>query len=129
VPAKKEYLNFILDWLAPLGDITSRSMMGGYVLYCNRIVFALVAANVLYLKSDDLTRPRFEQLGLEPFQPFPDRPELTRGKVMQYYQPPPEFFEDAGVMSDWGRAAVEAGRRAAAKRARKPRRTTHLRKA
>jgi hypothetical protein len=48
---------------------------------------------------------------------------------MQYYQPPPEFFEDAGVMSDWGRAAVEAGRRAAAKRARKPRRTTHLRKA
>ena len=106
----KEYLEFVLDWLAPLGEIASRRMMGGCVLYCDGVVFALIAGNMLYLKADDATRPRHEALRLEPFRPFPDRPG-----VMQYYMPPAEFFEDAGVMADWGRAAVEVGRRAKAK--------------
>jgi len=109
--SKKEYLDFVVDWLSPLGEITSRSMMGGYVLYCGGTVFALLADNTLYLKADDVTRPRFQALGLKPFQPFPDQPG-----TMQYYPPPAEFFEDSGVMDEWGRAAVECGRRAQAKR-------------
>jgi DNA transformation protein and related proteins len=108
---KTAYLDFILDWLAPLGTITSRSMMGGYILYCDGIVFALLADNVLHLKVDDATRPGFEALRLKPFQPFSDKPG-----TMQYYPPPAEFFEDADVMAEWGRAAVEVGRRASAKR-------------
>jgi DNA transformation protein len=107
----KAYLDYILDLLAPLGEITSRSMMGGYVLYCDGVVFALLAENTLYLKVGDVTRPRFEALGLRAFQPFPDKPG-----TMQYYPPPAEFFEDADVMTEWGRAAVEVGRQAAAKK-------------
>jgi hypothetical protein len=38
---------------------------------------------------------------------------------MQYYPPPAEFFEDPDVMKEWGRAAVETGRRARTKK--KPR--------
>lgn len=111
----KEYLDFVLDWLAPLGDIASRPMMGGCVLYCNGVVFALIAKNTLYLKADDVTRPRYEALGLSAFRPFPDRPDIGKPAIMQYYLPPPEFFEDADVMADWGRAAVEVGRRAQTK--------------
>ena len=117
MPNKKEYLEFVSDWLAPLGEISQRSMMGGHVLYCDAVVFALVSSNVLYLKADDVTRPRFEALGLGPFRPFPDKPE-----AMQYYPPPAEFFEDSDVMEEWGRAAVEVGRRAQAKRKPKGRR-------
>ncbi|MBZ5622653.1 MAG: TfoX/Sxy family protein [Acidobacteriia bacterium] len=113
---KQAYLDFLLDWLAPLGEITSRSMMGGYILYCDGAVFALVADNALYLKADDATRPRFEALGLTPFRPFPDKPG-----TMQFYPPPVEFFEDTDVMAEWGRAAVEVGRRALVKRKRKTR--------
>jgi DNA transformation protein and related proteins len=109
--SKKEYLDFVADWMSPLGEITSRSMMGGYVLYCGGTVFALLANNTLHLKVDEQTRPRFEALGLKPFQPFPDQPG-----TMQYYPPPAEFFEDADTMAEWGRAAVECGRRAQAKR-------------
>ena len=111
MPGKKEYLDFVLEWLAPLGAVTARSMMGGYVLYCRGTVFALLAENTLYLKADDSTRPRFAALHLEPFRPFPDKPE-----VMQYYPPPAEFFEDPAVMMEWAGAAVEVGRRAQAKR-------------
>src|SRR5450432_2553642 len=109
--SKKEYLGLVADWLSPLGEIASRSMMGGYVLYSAGTVFALLADNTLYLKVDDVTRPRFQALGLKAFQPFPDQPG-----TMQYYPPPAEFFEDPDVMAEWGRAAVECGRRAQARR-------------
>jgi DNA transformation protein len=115
MPSKKEYLDFVAEWLSPLGEITWRSMMGGYVLYCGGVVFALLADNTLYLKADDATRPRFVALGLKPFQPFADQPG-----TMGYYPPPAEFFEDRDAMVDWGRAAVETGRRAQAKRKPKP---------
>ena len=109
--SKNAYLDFVLEWLAPLGEITSRAMMGGYVLYCDGVVFALVANNTLHLKVGDVTRPRFEELGLKAFQPFPDNPG-----TMQYYPPPPEFFEDSDAMLEWGRAAVEVGKQAVAKK-------------
>ncbi len=86
-------------------------MFGGHCLYCAGVVFALVASQELFLKVDAVTKPAFAAIGAEPFQPFPDKPE-----VMQYYPPPPEFFDNSDVMLEWGRAAVEAGRRAKAKR-------------
>lgn len=109
---KREYMEFVLDWLAPLGGITSRAMFGGHMLYSHAIPFALVADNILYLKVDDVTRPRFEAKGLKPFQPYADN-RVT----MQYYTPPPEFFEDRDALQHWGGAAIEAARRA---QSRKP---------
>jgi len=35
---------------------------------------------------------------------------------MQYYQAPPEIFEDADALLRWGRGAVAAGRRGQAKK-------------
>jgi len=109
--AKNAYVEWMLEWLAPLGEIAVRSMMGGHVFYCNSVTFALLASNTLYLKADSETRPKFEALGLKPFQPFADKP-----MTMSYYPPPPEFFEDTEVMLLWGREAVAVGRRAKAKR-------------
>ena len=111
--AKNAYVEWIQEWLTPLGEITVRSMMGGHVIYCNSVTFALLAGNTLYLKADSATRPKFDALGLTPFQPFADKP-----MTMSYYPPPPEFFEDTEVMLLWGREAVAVGRRAKAKRAK-----------
>lgn len=113
---RSEYLNFLMEWLAPLGEISARSMFGGHCLYCDGVVFALVADQALFLKVDDTTRPRFEALGLKPFRPYEDRAE-----VMQYYPPPAEFFEDNDAMQDWGRAAVDVGKRAQKKKSAKKR--------
>jgi DNA transformation protein len=122
--ANNRYLDFVVEWLSPLGDITARGMFGGYCLYCDGVVFALVAEDTLYLKVDDSTRPRFESLGLKPFRPFADRPKVAQRypQVMQYYPPPPEFFEDPALVADWGRAALEAGLRAKAKKGRRAKR-------
>ena len=123
MPQNNAYLDFVIDWLAPLGSIVARGMMGGHILYCDCVVFALIARNTLYLKVDDTTRPRFEALGLKPFQPF----EGQSG-TMSYYPPPAEFFEDADAMWEWGRAAVAAGMRAKKKPAAKRKRSAVRRK-
>ena len=110
MPVKNAYLDFVAEWLSPLGGITARAMMGGHILYCDCVVFALIAHNTLYLKADAETRPRFEALGLKPFFPF-------EGKAsMSYYQPPAEFFEDEEAMLEWSRTAVGAGQRAKKKK-------------
>ena len=33
MPSSKEYLNFILEQLSELGDVTCRAMMGEYIIY------------------------------------------------------------------------------------------------
>jgi DNA transformation protein len=117
VPTNTAYLAFVTDLLAPLGSIVARSMMGGHILYCDGIVFALISNNTLYIKADAQTRPHCEELGLKAFYPF-------EGKAsMSYYQPPAEFFEDETTMIEWGRMAVAAGRRANSRKKapRKPR--------
>ena len=43
-------------------------MFGGYGVYLDRTMFALVADNALYLKVDDDSRGEFEAAGLEPFR-------------------------------------------------------------
>jgi len=107
---QKSYLEFLEEQLAPLGEITSRAMFGGHVLYCDGTVFALVASNALYLKVDDQNRVEFEGRGLNAFKPF-DGPG-----VMQYYEAPPEIFEDPAALQHWGAGSVAAGRRAKAKK-------------
>ena len=114
MPNNSAYLDFVTEWLAPLGTITARSMMGGHVLYCDCIVFALIANNTLYLKANATTKPRFEDLGLKPFYPFEGQASMS------YYQPPAEFFEDADAMLEWGRMAIGAGTRAKTKSKKKP---------
>jgi DNA transformation protein and related proteins len=114
VAASKGYLEFVHERLAPLGEITSRRMFGGHCFYCDGVVFALLAGNDLYLKADDLTRARFESRGLMAFRPFEDH-----NVKISYYSPPPEFFEDGDALEEWGRAAVEAGVRAAARKTKR----------
>lgn len=116
MPARNTYLEFLLEQLAPLGEISSRAMFGGHCLYCDGVVFALVANNALFLKTDDANRTGFEARGLRAFRPFEDQ-----DAVMSYYEAPPEIFEDSDAMRDWCGGAVAAGRRAQARKKPKKR--------
>ncbi len=107
MPKSDRFVEFAVEQFAPLGEITARAMMGGWCLYCDGVVFALIASGQLYLKGDSVTRPQFESRGLKAFQPFADKPG-----TMGYFQAPPEVFEDPESMRHWVGGAVEVGRRA-----------------
>lgn len=114
MPTRNQYLDFLIEQFGLMGEITARSMFGGHTLYANAVPFALVDNNAVYLKADEHNRPEFEARGLRAFQPYPDKPG-----VMQYYQIPPEVFEDPDALKHWVGGAIAAGQRAQAKK--KPR--------
>ena len=113
--ASPDYLDHLIDLLAPLGPVTIRRMFGGAGLYHDGVMFALVAEDRLYLKADDGNRHAFEAEGLAPFT------YESRGKraVMSYYEPPADALEDAEILSRWARGAFAAALRARAKARRK----------
>lgn len=107
MPARNPFLEFVEEQFSPLGEISSRAMFGGFCLYCNGIVFALVANNQVFLKADDINRPDFEARSLPAFHPFEDQ-----DVVMHYYQAPAEIYEDVDAMRQWCGGAAAAGGRA-----------------
>jgi DNA transformation protein len=111
MPARNPFLEFVLEQFSPLGEVSSRAMFGGYCLYCDGVVFGLVANNQVFLKVDEINRPDFQARNLPAFRPFDDQ-EV----VMQYYQAPAEIYEDADAMRRWCGGALEAGKRARIKK-------------
>ena len=103
---QQSYVDFVIEQFSLLGEITARSMFGGHCLYCNGIVFTLIANNSVYLKADDINRPDFEKRKLPAFHPFGDEK-----MSMNYFAAPPEIFEDSDALKQWVGGAVEAGRR------------------
>lgn len=107
------FKSFVLDQLRELDDVTPRSMFGGVGLYCRGIFFAIVAADVLYLKVDGTTRRDYEDAGSMPFTPYPNRTG-----TMQYYAVPTEVLESGAELTAWARKAIAVAARAPAKRAK-----------
>lgn len=103
-----EFVNHLLDLLEPLGPISARRMFGGHGIYLDRTMFGLVAGDTLYLKVDDESRAEFVAAGLEPFR------YARKGKSyqMSYHAAPEDALEDAELLRDWARRAVDAAMRA-----------------
>lgn len=111
MPVKDSFVEFCIEQFAPLGRIDSRYMFGGWCLYCDGVVFALIADGALFLKADSQNMPEFEAQGLTAFRPFPNKPD-----TMKYFQAPPEIFEDDDKLRHWVGGAVAAGRRSGKKK-------------
>ena len=104
-----EFVTHVLDMLEPLGPVSARRMFGGYGIYLDRLMFALVADDMLYLKVDDETRDAFLAADLEAFR------YSRKGKAyrMSYHTAPEDALENAELLRDWARKAVDAALRAA----------------
>ncbi len=63
---KKEYLNFILDQLSGLSDITYRMMMGEYIIYYRGKITAYVCDDRFLVKPVDSAKRMLKEAPLEP---------------------------------------------------------------
>lgn len=106
-----EFITHLNDVFKHFGPIHAKRMFGGYGIYHNDLMFALVADDVLYLKADAESAASFEQLGLTRFE------YIRGGKItrMSYYTAPGEIFDDPDLAKAWAARAYEA-----ASRSRKP---------
>lgn len=113
---RSEFVDYLLEQLSPLGDVSAKSMFGGWGIYCEGRMFALVADDTLYLKVDDANRADFEREGLQPFRYDRTDREVA---VMSYYQPPSAAIDDRELLCAWASKGIEAAARAAQKKRRK----------
>ena len=108
----ESYRDFVLEQLGRVTPVTAKSMFGGVGIYARGLFFALIADDQLYFKVDDSTRPDFERLGMEPFQPFEQESSLG------YYEVPADVLEDAGQLALWMRRAIDVAAKAKAGRSK-----------
>lgn len=99
----------IEDLFAPVGRFEVRRMFGGFGVFDEGLMVALVAQGVVYLKVDAESAPTFEEAGLEPFT------YTAKGhtKALSYRRLPEAAFDDTDVLAEWCGLARSAARRAA----------------
>ncbi len=113
------FVAYLLDLLVGdategLGRPSARAMFGGHGLYLGDLMVGLVAADVLYLKTDATTRRAFEAAGSRPFEYQKSGGE--KPVVMSYFEAPADALEDGESLRPWLVLAHGAATRAAAKR-------------
>ena len=120
-----DFVAHAAELLSALGPVRTRRMFGGDGVYADGHFLALVASDVLYLKTDAPTRAAFGAAGCRPFE---FTPPGGRRVVMSYWTAPEEAMESPAAMRPWARLAMASALRAAADKrpaaTRKPRAST-----
>jgi DNA transformation protein len=108
-----EFVEYLHEIFEQFGPIRSRRMFGGFGIYRDSLMFALVANDQLYLKADVEVASYFARLQLPAFE-YVKNGKTTR---LSYYLAPAEILEDPEQAAIWARRSYEAALRA---NARKP---------
>ncbi len=95
----REYLNFIMDKLAPAGEVKSRAMFGGYGIFNEGLMFALISDDVLYFKVNDTNREMYEEAGSSIFP-----------HGISYWAVPDEVLEDDEKLYEWAGISMAIAR-------------------
>ena len=80
-------------------------MFGGYGIYQEDRMFAIIVDDQLYFKVGDKNRKDYEKLGSEPFT-YRSR---NRTVKMSYWEVPAEVLDDRTEITRWAQKAVQAG--------------------
>ena len=103
-----EFLDYVIGQLAGWGEVSVRKMFGGAGLYCDGVMFGLIADDVAYLKVDDSNREDFIKAGSSAFNPYPKKAKTYE---MSYYEIPADVLEDAELLGKWAECALAVARK------------------
>jgi len=110
------FVDHIIELASPAGRVTARAMFGGHGFYLDGTIVAIVVDDVLYFKTDVLTRAAFVELDLEPFTYASKDGALH---TTSYFRAPDDALESEAAMREWLRRALAAALRSAAAKTRK----------
>ena len=110
--APSDFVAHALDLMRAWARVDARAMFGGWGLYRDGRMLALVADEVLYLKVDAQTAARFAAAGSAPFV----YSGKSRTITMSYWRAPEECLETPAAMHAWCELAWSAVLRAPAPR-------------
>ena len=102
-----DFIPFVQELLEDWASVSARRMFGGYGLYHEGLMFAIVMEQRLYLKVDEVNRPEFEALGLAPFT------YAMKGKevALSYWAAPDSIFDAPEHAVHWAKSSWDAALR------------------
>jgi len=115
---QNEFIDWLSEQLAPMGRVSGRSMFGVWGIFCDGLMFGLVADDVLFLKVDGETRSHFEAAGSAPFT---YRAKDGQEMILNYWRIPDDALEERVDLLRWSRDALGVALRAQAAKAPKRR--------
>jgi len=93
------------DVLGHIDGVTSRRMFGGYSLYLDGTIFAIITGDgELRFKANKETKDKFEKLGGEQF--IYTGHKNKKPTAMPYWTVPEEVMEDRERVEEWIREAA-----------------------
>jgi len=99
--------DFIRDLFADFGPVSVRRMFSGAGVFADGLMFALILRDVLYLKADEQTVPRFAAEGGEQFG---YTRKGRRRTALPYWRMPDRLYDDPAELAHWAGAALAAAR-------------------
>jgi len=106
--AKQHFRDGVVQHLNQVAPVTARAMFGGYGLYIEGVMFALIAKQTVYFKVDEVNRGDFDAWHMSPFTYDGKGQPIT----MSYYEIPPSIWADLSALVQWVERAHAAGKRA-----------------
>ncbi len=95
----------LVDEFAPLGNVNSKKMFGGYGVFADGVMFAIVdSAGDAFLRADDATSGPFDDAG---------SPQHSR---MPYWLVPDTVLNDPKTLLAWGATARDVAQAAKKKK-------------
>jgi len=104
-----EFVSHVVDLMQSIGPVSAKRMFGGYGIFLDGLMFALISNETLYLKADRETENEFKAGGLEAFS----YDKQGKACYLSYFQAPEETLERAEEMNIWANRAYAAATRAA----------------
>jgi DNA transformation protein and related proteins len=98
-----EFVDYLTEIFERFGSIQAKKMFGGYGIYHDSVVFALVADEMLYLKADKAIAHYFEAKNLPQFSYRKDEKTIK----MSYYLAPEEIYDNRDEAAIWARRSFE----------------------
>ena len=95
---KSNFVDYVVqDVLSELDGIRARAMFGGWGIYKDGLIFAIIVDDQLYFKVDEANKGRYEKYGSRPFT------YESRGKSvkMSYWEVPAEVMDDRDEITRW----------------------------
>jgi len=115
---KQEFANFVVELMAGFAPVQAKRMFGGFGIFWQGLMLAIIIEDKLYFKVDDISEPRFAQRGLPRFQ----YESKGRTASLRYCEASPEVYDEPEHMAAWSRLGYECAVRQQKKpgRASKP---------
>ena len=113
--ASASFAEFLREQFAPVGHVAMRRMFGKTGVFCDGLMFAVVADEALYFRVDDHNQAAFEEAKSSPPLGYE---KGGRTIDLSFWRAPERLFDEPDELVTWGRVALAAARRVEAKKKR-----------